>query len=201
VTLCGTRCCLQLDPFADTPDWCSGGLGDAEADSSLRSFGRSLDARVISDACPRSQCAMHVAFLGLIGLQDGQRMLPLRLGAVGAMLRRDAARRHWRLSPRAVPSRSFLVAACEARCTARSSGSTPEAREAAREAWPRRWPRWIRRVGASRGRARASRDRRRRQGELAARVTRGSRPPLVPKHRDEPRTPPRAHTGQEIAMG
>ena len=26
------------------------------------------------------------------GLQDGQRLLPLRLGAVGAMLRRDAAR-------------------------------------------------------------------------------------------------------------
>ena len=27
--------------------WCSDGLGDAEAGSSLRSFGRSLDARVI----------------------------------------------------------------------------------------------------------------------------------------------------------
>jgi hypothetical protein len=35
------------------------------------------------DVRPWSQRALHVAFLGQIGLQGGQQMLPLRLGAVG----------------------------------------------------------------------------------------------------------------------
>jgi hypothetical protein len=157
------------------------------------------------DVRPWSQRALHVAFLGQIGLQGGQQMLPLRLGAVGAVPPSRRSAEGVRCSTRAW-FRWSRICVEAASCSLRR-GPLVSA-HAARAALPARrgglWPEASSRpAGASGEHDRASRRGRLRPGEARTAERAGAERGRSPCHADarralHVRAHHDTHTGQEI---